>query len=194
MKLEEAEKYAKQVTDAISSLCEKTLVVGSVRRRRPEVNDIDVVAIPDYSDYRIPDPLHNTTQITRMKPDETWKKNILKVVFEKLHASVVKAGPELITVTLPHQAGSSIPFGVRYANVQVDIYRATPKTWGVLTLIRTGSKEHNIKLCSRAKGMGLMLSAKDGVVYEGRVIASETEEDIFKALGMDYVPPEKREL
>jgi DNA polymerase/3'-5' exonuclease PolX len=39
-----------------------------------------------------------------------------------------------------------------------------------------------------------MLSAKDGVVQEGRVIASETEEDIFKTLRLEYLPPEKREI
>jgi len=78
-------------------------------------------------------------------------------------------------------------------DLQVDIYRATPKTWGVLTLIRTGSTQHNIKLCSWAKSMGLMLSAKDGVIKDGQVIASRTEEEIFKALCLEYVAPEQRE-
>lgn len=194
MKLEEADTFAARVVGAIISLCDRVIIVGSVRRRRPEVNDVDIVAIPDYSDYRIPDALHNTTQITRMKPEETWTKNIPKVLFEKLQASVVKAGPELITIKLPHQAGSPIPFGMCYINVQVDIYRAREETWGVLTLVRTGSKDHNVMLCARAKRMGLMLSAKQGVIKDGEVIAGRTEEEIFKALQMDYVPPEQREM
>jgi DNA polymerase (family 10) len=76
----------------------------------------------------------------------------------------------------------------------VDIYRARPETWGVLLLIRTGSIEHNIKLCSRARAMNMMLSAKKGVIKDGKVVASRTEEEIFKALEMDFVEPEKREV
>ncbi len=76
----------------------------------------------------------------------------------------------------------------------VDIYRATPETWGVLLLIRTGSIDHNIKLCSRAKRMGMMLSAKRGVIKDGNVVACEREQDIFRALDMRYIPPERREI
>jgi hypothetical protein len=55
LKLEEAEKCAAKVTDTIHFLCEKVLVVGSIRRRRPEVNDIDIVVIPGA--FRLNDPL-----------------------------------------------------------------------------------------------------------------------------------------
>jgi DNA polymerase (family 10) len=106
---------------------------------------------------------------------------------EDLNAKTGIGGPELIRMYVPF---ANSPDG----QVQVDFYAATEKTWGVLLLIRTGSTQHNIKLCSWAKSMGLMLSAKDGVIKNGKVIASQTEEDIFKALCMEYVPPEKREL
>jgi len=39
-----------------------------------------------------------------------------------------------------------------------------------------------------------MLSAKRGVIKDGKVIASRTEEDIFKALELDFIEPEKREV
>jgi len=158
MKLEAAEKYAIRVTEAISSLCDQTLIVGSIRRRRPEVNDIDIVVIPG-----------------------AWYWNsIPSYLKQSLSLRFIEGGLDLFRMTFP-------------IDLQVDIYRASPKTWGVLTLIRTGSTQHNIKLCSWAKSMGLMLSAKDGVIKDGQVIASRTEEDIFKALCLDYVPPELRE-
>jgi len=118
MKLEEAEKYAKQITGVISSLCEKVLVVGSIRRRRPEVNDIDIVAIPDYSDYRIPDPFHNTIQTMRLKPDETWAKNIPEVLMRgPLKLLGDEFGKELMRLNF------------RENKLSVDIYRARPETW-----------------------------------------------------------------
>jgi len=42
--------------------------------------------------------------------------------------------------------------------------------------------------------MGMMLSAKRGVIKDGNVVACETEEDIFRALSMRYIPPERREI
>lgn len=179
MNLEEAQKYATMAVSAISSLCDKIEVVGSIRRKRPQPRDIDIVVIPDYSDYRVADPFHNTTSVMRLKPDETWTKNIPKVLKEQLKLKWIKGGPELLTMAFPDF-------------LQVDIYRATTETWGVLTLIRTGSKEHNICLCARAKRMDLMLSAKHGILQDAKVIASRTEEEIFKALQMDFIPPELR--
>ncbi len=89
---------------------------------------------------------------------------------------------------------------VRYKGVQIDIYIADKKTWATLLLIRTGSIEHNIKLCKRARAQGMYLKA-DGrglcrvenckKEFLERV-AWKTEEDIFKALGIEYVSPEKR--
>jgi len=79
-----------------------------------------------------------------------------------------------------------------YSGTQVDIYFATKETWGILLLVRTGSKEHNIKLCQHAINKGMKLSSERGLMKEGKVIASKTEEEIFKGLGMDYIKPEDR--
>jgi DNA polymerase (family 10) len=165
MNLQEAERLASKIIQTIENCCEKVEVAGSIRRQRPEVNDIDIVAIP--------------------KPF-MWNR-IPLLMYSELDAKTVIGGPQIIRMNIPfanspdHQA-------------QVDFYAATLGTWGLLLLIRTGSTEHNIKLCSWAKSMGLMLSAKDGVIKNGQVIASQTEEDIFKALCLDYVAPGDREV
>jgi DNA polymerase (family 10) len=166
MKLEEAEQLANQIVQSIKHLCdpEHIMIVGSIRRRRPEVKDIDIVLIPQ---------------------DWMWN-TIIQTLKTNWQAEVIEAGQELARLKFPTGATSE--------PVQVDIYRARPETWGVLLLIRTGSIEHNIKLCSRARAMNMMLSAKKGVIKNGKVIASRTEEEIFKALGMDFVEPEKREV
>ncbi|MCK9438401.1 MAG: hypothetical protein M0Q12_14500 [Synergistaceae bacterium] len=90
----------------------------------------------------------------------------------------------------------------RYKGVQVDIYIADEKTWPTLVLIRTGSKEHNIKLCARARGMDMRLHADgSGVEYqEAREggdgpwhrLVPTSEADIFRILGLPYVEPRKR--
>jgi len=81
---------------------------------------------------------------------------------------------------------------IEYSGIQIDIYFATKETWGILLLVRTGSKEHNIKLCQHAIGKGMKLSSEKGLIKGNEVIARKTEEEIFKALGMNYIKPEDR--
>jgi DNA polymerase (family 10) len=89
--------------------------------------------------------------------------------------------------------------------VSVDIYIATPETWATLLLIRTGSKESNVRLCSLARQKGMKLHADGrglekclaGQGYEldnstTSKIICDTEESIFQTLGLPYLPPEKR--
>jgi len=77
---------------------------------------------------------------------------------------------------------------------QVDFYFATEDTWATLLLIRTGSKEHNIKLCSAAKAKGWKLCAGGEGLFNqnGNRIAGDTEESIFEALGLAYKIPQDR--
>jgi DNA polymerase (family 10) len=63
----------------------------------------------------------------------------------------------------------------------------------MLLLARTGSKEHNIKLAALAKSKGLTFSPHEGIKRGEQILASETEEAIFAALGLPYIAPEDRE-
>jgi DNA polymerase (family 10) len=56
----------------------------------------------------------------------------------------------------------------------------------------TGSKEHNIRVRGRAQARGLKLNEYE-LVGTGKPIACRTEADIFRALDLDYIPPELRE-
>jgi DNA polymerase (family 10) len=77
---------------------------------------------------------------------------------------------------------------------QVDLRVVAPHQLGAALLYFTGSKGHNIKLRQRALTRGwtlneYALSELDG----GKVIASETEEQIYAALGLPFIPPVLRE-
>ena len=77
-------------------------------------------------------------------------------------------------------------------NAQVDVYIANKENYEPLLLIRTGSKEHNVKLTTKAISLGMKLTA-NGLIDNktGKIIAT-SEKDIFKALKMNYIEPEKR--
>jgi len=84
---------------------------------------------------------------------------------------------------------------VLYKGEQIDMYAATPKTWATLLLIRTGSADHNIRLCTIARSKGMHLSASGEGLFdqEGRRVAGDTEESIYEALGLEYEKPEERD-
>jgi len=94
-------------------------------------------------------------------------------------------------------AGKLIRIELQYdfpVGSMLDVYIATPEIWATLLLIRTGSKEHNIYLCTRARQKGMKLHADGSGLFRAlERVAGDTEESIFKTLGLDYVIPERRE-
>jgi len=81
-------------------------------------------------------------------------------------------------------------------NIQVDLRVVEEESFGSALNYFTGSKEHNIRLREIAMQKGLKLN-EYGVFKKLKTgekkIAGRTEEDVYKALGMDYIPPEIRE-
>jgi len=74
----------------------------------------------------------------------------------------------------------------------MDIRVLPKKVYGAGLQYFTGSKEHNIVLRKLAIDKGLKLS-EYGLFKGSKIIASESEEGIYKALGLEWIPPEIRE-
>jgi DNA polymerase (family 10) len=75
----------------------------------------------------------------------------------------------------------------------VDIYRTNPEYLGGMMLFLTGPMEFNIMTRGLAKRRGMVLNQKGLFNRESKeLIASETEEDMFKALGLPYTEPNMR--
>lgn len=80
------------------------------------------------------------------------------------------------------------------SGVQVDLRVVDPKSWGAALVYFTGSKDHNVNIRSIGVQMGLKLNEYG--LYErdsGKMIAGGTEEDVYEALGLHWMPPEIRE-
>jgi DNA polymerase (family X) len=82
---------------------------------------------------------------------------------------------------------------LKEGNVQVDIRLVHDFEYGAAMLYFTGSKEHNIKLRTIARGRGYRINEYG--IFEmatGRRVAGETEEEMYRFLGLNYIPPEQR--
>ncbi len=77
-------------------------------------------------------------------------------------------------------------------DLQVDVRMLEPASYGAALAYFTGSKEHNVALRERAKRRGWKLS-EYGLFDGEKVIAGRTEEEIYKRLDLQWIPPELRE-
>ncbi len=87
---------------------------------------------------------------------------------------------------------TSVKFGRE--GLQVDVRALDHDTFGAAMQYFTGSKEHNVALRQRAIRMGFKLS-EYGLFRadDDTRVAGATEQGIYEALGLDWIPPELRE-
>jgi DNA polymerase (family X) len=78
--------------------------------------------------------------------------------------------------------------------LQVDVRLLPEQSYGAALQYFTGSKAHNVTLRQRALKMGYTLSEWAlARLDDDSTVAAATEEEIYTALGMDWMPPEMRE-
>lgn len=165
MNFSTADRYAVKIAGNLEPFCERIQIAGSIRRHRPEIGDIDLVVIPKNLNDLIARCRTSCTAIAEGQVNLSYETPM------KIRLDIYVAQP-----------------GHR------ELYDVTASNWGSLLLCRTGSKEHNQRLCEVAAKKGMKWKPYVGLMdSQNLVIASETEEEIFQALGLDFVPPEKRE-
>ncbi len=77
--------------------------------------------------------------------------------------------------------------------LQVDIRVVEKKAFGAALQYFTGSKAHNVAVRDRAKRMGLKISEYGVFDGKDKWIAGETEEDVYRSVGLPWITPELRE-
>ena len=76
---------------------------------------------------------------------------------------------------------------------QIEFRVVSKKYWGGALLETTGSKDFNIWIRRLAKKQGYKLNNL-GLQKGSKLVAGRTEKKIFRVLGLDYIPPEDREV
>lgn len=78
------------------------------------------------------------------------------------------------------------------SGIQCDLRVVPPQSYGAALYYFTGSKAHNIRIRQLAQERGLKIN-EYGVFRGEKQIAGKTEEEVFKSVGLPYIPPELRE-
>lgn len=168
--LAEARKVANELFVLLSPHCERLTIAGSLRREKPEVKDIELVAQPRQS-------------------VQTGKEvNELLVWTDELVASkVIEKDPE-------HDRWGKKYRRFLFGGMKVDLFMVTPPAqWGVIELLRTGSWEFNVRMFGLLRKAGYRV--QDGHVIDmatEQVIDTYTEHDVFRLAGIEWVHPRDR--
>jgi DNA polymerase (family 10) len=76
--------------------------------------------------------------------------------------------------------------------LQVDVRVVKQQSFGAALHYFTGSKAHNIAIRRRARKRGLKIN-EYGVFKKDKRIAGKTEQEVYKSVGLPWIPPELRE-
>jgi len=147
-----------------SGTMERVEAAGSFRRMRENVGDLDLLAVAE-------DRTGASAAFTR-----------LPGVIE-----VIAAGETKATILLAYHDYE----GAR-RTIQVDLRILDADSWGAGLQYFTGSKDHNIRLRTMAERRGLKLN-EYGVFRDEARVAGKTEESVYAALDLAWIPPEMRE-
>lgn len=97
--------------------------------------------------------------------------------------------PQVAEITNQGDTKSAV---VLQSGMRADLRVVTPEQFPYALLHFSGSKEHNTALRSRAKEFGFKLN-EYGLFEGDKNIACASEADIYKRLGLHFIPPELRE-
>jgi DNA polymerase (family 10) len=88
---------------------------------------------------------------------------------------------------------NKVSFKLR-SGMQVDVRLLPPDSFGAALQYFTGSKNHNVQLRQRALKQGYTLNEYGlARLEDNKIVASKTEEEIYKKLGLAFIAPELRE-
>ncbi|MBI3654137.1 MAG: hypothetical protein HY231_24155 [Acidobacteria bacterium] len=182
-KYEDAILVANRLVEQMRPFCERLEIAGSLRRRRPVVKDIEVVAIPKWEE----------------RPDVTnlfAEPKLVNLLFEdwanqQQMVEWIKPGTDELIAWRVQPAGLYWR-GIFADGTKLDLFLTTPEKWSVIFTIRTGSAEFSHELATWAKLKRHTPIENGRILNYGRPVELADERAVFDYLGLQWVEPEQR--
>ena len=164
-RIDEAEEAAERITAYLLAFdgIERVTPAGSLRRGRETAGDLDLLVTGP-----------------ACAPQKTEAAVEYVAAYPGIHDMIAK-GENKVSFHLA-------------TGLQVDVRLLPSESYGAALQYFTGSKAHNVTLRQRALKMGYTLSEWSlARLDDESTVAAATEEEIYAALHMDWMPPEMRE-
>jgi DNA polymerase (family 10) len=108
-------------------------------------------------------------------------------------AAAVRAFTTLPLVAQVESSGSEKATVYLHNGMQADLIALPPAMWGSALQHFTGGKAHNIRFREIALAQGLSFSEHGFKRADGTMLTCATEEEVYAAVGLPWMPPEIRE-
>ena len=177
---QQAIKVAEELRALLAPACERIEIAGSLRRKKATVGDMELLCIPhpsenlfrtDLLDEAVSRLLGGLLPLLALRPSIR---------------GVTTYGPKnKLLIHLPSGIG-------------VDIFSADAENFGMSLLVRTGSRDFNVRVMARLKALGMAGHAypkpgQGGITsHSGEEIMCPYEDVVFRCLGWPFIPPEGR--
>jgi DNA polymerase (family 10) len=164
-------QHAQVVMDELERNCERVEIAGSLRRQVPVVKDIEICAIARH--------------------DENGHSLLDKWARQTGAVQWIKTGTSEIIPRAPRPGARQLR-GVLPIGIKLDLFITTRERWGATFLIRTGSASYSKGVVTLAKKLGCRFEGGEFWVHGASTPVPE-EEDIYRLLRLQFVPPDKRD-
>jgi len=166
----EAFAIAQSLIECLRPACKRIELAGSLRRQRPYIGDIEIVAIPRLASAGL---------------------------FGDMQESMLDEAVLSCGATRFSKSGARFR-QFEFGGMNVDLFiQPDPATWGVNFMIRTGSADFSHWLVTDRRHGGALpsyLRVKDARIWRGNEALSTPEEgDVFDLLKVAWIPPADRE-
>lgn len=180
MHLTKANLVAMAIVERLAPFCTRIEIAGSIRRKKPEVGDIEIVCIPKSGTE--PD-LFADPSLATITRSQDW----IRAAY--LIGTLAKGSP---------MDGRYIQFLVDtrdHARIQLDLFLATPANWGLIFALRTGNADYSHHVLA-AGWVRHGYHSKNGnlIDHNGRTVPIREEEELFRLIGRPFVEPQFRNM
>lgn len=169
---------AERVVERLAEGCSRIEIAGSIRRRRPDVGDVEIVAVPRLVDGARPSLFDPPSRVSALDP--------------------VLAGLIADGRLAPHPERPA--YGQKYRRlwiptpgIQLDLFLVSPPAeWGPILTIRTGPAAYSERLVKALHPKGLRCHEGRVLNMRGETVPCPEERDFFAACGVPWTEPENR--
>ena len=172
MLLDDARNILIRLITELSISCERLEIAGGVRRGKPDVHDLELVAIP------------KVIEVADLFGNPAREYSLLDAELARLDLRQVKGGAKYKQFALPE-------------GISLDLFITTPDQWGWIFMLRTGSADFNRWLVTPRRYGGALpghIKCRDGWLWNGpNRIKTPDELDVFRLLDVAWLEPRDRD-
>lgn len=208
MNLELIKPLADSLVEQLRNACVRLEIAGSIRRAKPQPNDIEIVGIPSTGVYEVRDMFSVVTATHTVNHLDDALETLMAGGEWAFDTETKRNGPRYKRLRYtPNSPATRFVF----ESVACDLFITDQRRWGLIYAIRTGPGDYSKALVSYARRQAMFVS--DGLLHNHpplgytadggslpcpagdacpQIIPTPEEQDVFDALGLPWLEPHQR--